>query len=288
MFKLITWNIQSGRSPDGKPDLARLVACLDRFARFDVVCLQEVASGFDPDREDQFAALLARMPGYASASAYACDVDPADGSLDGPRRRTGSMILSRHPLLQVLRHSLPWPHDAAAPGTPRLALEATLATPGGALRIITTQLEHASRQQRLAQIERLRELQREGWGHATRPCADADRAAPLMTAPRAAPALLAGDFSMLPGSPEHSRMLAPFGDDTPPWRDCWHLVQPGRRHAPTVGLHELCADTPAPFTLDYVFAGADLGARVRRMRVDASEQGSTHQALLVELDWPAA
>ena len=29
---------------------------------------------------------------------------------------------------------------------------------------------------------------------------------------RAAPALLAGDFNMLPGSPEHGRMLAPFGD----------------------------------------------------------------------------
>jgi endonuclease/exonuclease/phosphatase family metal-dependent hydrolase len=99
------------------------------------------------------------------------------------------------------------------------------------------------------------------------------------------PALLAGDFNMLPGSPEHQRLLAPFGDGVQPWRDCWQLAQPGRRHAPTVGLHDPNPDASAPFTFDYVFASADLAERVRRVRVDASEQGSDHQALLVELDW---
>ncbi|WP_312517119.1 endonuclease/exonuclease/phosphatase family protein [Massilia sp.] len=288
MFTLITWNIQSGRSPDGKPDLGRVVGCLDRFARHDVVCLQEVASGFDPGGEDQFAALRARMPGHAAAAAVACDLatDPAEpGAADGPRRRIGSMILSRHPVLQVLRHSLPWPPDPAVPSMPRTALEVTLATPGGLLRIVNAHLEYFSYQQRLAQVERLRELQRDGRAQAMRPRAAGS--GPFAPVPRAAPALLAGDFNMLPGSPEHQRLLAPFGDDTPPWRDCWQVVQPGRRHAPTVGLHDLRPDAPPPFTFDYVFASADLTARVRRMRVDASEQGSDHQAVLVELDWPA-
>jgi len=287
MFKLITWNIQSGRSPDGKPDLGRVVACLDRFARHDVVCLQEVASGFDPGGEDQFAALRARMPGHAAVSAIACDLAAdADrpGAADGPRRRIGSMILSRHPVLQVLGHSLPWPFDPAVPSMPRMALEVTLATPGGLLRVISAHLEYFSYQQRLAQVERLRELQREGRAHAVRARPGGD--GPFAAVPRAAPALLAGDFNMLPGSPEHGRLLAPFGDDTPSWRDCWHVVQPGRRHAPTVGLHDLRPDAAPPFTFDYVFASADLAGRVRRMRVDASEQGSAHQAVLVELDWP--
>lgn len=288
MFTLITWNIQSGRSPDGQPDLGRVVGCLDRFAQHDVVCLQEVASGFDPGGEDQFAALRARMPGHAAVAAVACDLaaGPAvPGAADGARRRSGSMILSRHPVLQVLRHSLPWPADPAVPSMPRMALEVTLATPGGLLRIVNAHLEYFSCQQRLAQVERLRELQREGRAHAVRPRAAGS--GPFAPVPRAAPALLAGDFNMLPGSPEHQCLLAPFGDDTPPWRDCWHVVQPGRCHAPTVGLHDLRPDAPPPFTFDYVFASADLSACVRRMRVDASEQGSDHQAMLVELDWPA-
>ena len=286
MFKLVTWNIQSGRDPDGQPDIGRVVTGLDRFADHDVVCLHEVASGFDPDREDQFAALRNALPVHVAALAFACDIAALDGGAAAPRRRLGSMILSRHPLMQVLRHSLPWPADPAVPSMPRVALEVTLATPGGPLRVIAAQLEFFSHQQRLAQVERLRELQREARAHAARPRCDGSGA--FAAVARAAPALLAGYFNTLPGSPEHGRMLAPFGDDTPPWRDCWHLVQPGRRHAPTVGLHDLRPDAAPPFTVDYVFASADLAPRVRRMRVDASEQGSEHQAVSVELDWPLA
>ena len=46
MFKLVTWNIQSGRSPDGKTELDRIIACLDRFCSFDMLCVQEVSSGY--------------------------------------------------------------------------------------------------------------------------------------------------------------------------------------------------------------------------------------------------
>lgn len=54
-----------------------------------------------------------------------------------------------------------------------------------------------------------------------------------------------------------------------------------------MGLHDHHPEACAPFTFDYVFASADLAGQVRRVRVDASEQGSSHQALLVELDWGA-
>ena len=284
MFKLITWNIQSGRSPDGATDLDRIIACLERFARHDIICMQEVSCGYDADGEDQFAALRARLPGHAAVEAYACDT-AGPGAPDAPRRRTGCMIFSRHPVREAFRHSLPWPPDPGVASLPRTALEVTVAVPGGLLRVMTAQLEYFSCVQRLAQVERLRELQREAWLHAR--LGRASGAGPFAAAARAAPALLAGDFNMLPGSLEHQRLLAPFDDDTPPWRDCWGLAQPGRRHAPTVGLHDLRPDAAPPFTFDYVFASADLAGKVRRMRIDASEQGSDHQALLVEPDWNA-
>ncbi len=44
MFKLVTWNIQSGRSPDGATEIDRIIACLDRFCRFDMRCVQEVST----------------------------------------------------------------------------------------------------------------------------------------------------------------------------------------------------------------------------------------------------
>ncbi|HBI68066.1 MAG TPA: endonuclease, partial [Massilia sp.] len=77
--------------------------------------------------------------------------------------------------------------------------------------------------------------------------------------------------------------LAPFPDGTPPLRDAWRLSQPGRRHAPTVGLHDDHPDANAPFAFDFAFVSAALAERVGRMRVDAAETGSDHQALLLEL-----
>jgi endonuclease/exonuclease/phosphatase family metal-dependent hydrolase len=281
MFKLVTWNIQSGRSPDGNTDLDRIIACLERFCSFDMLCVQEVSSGYTPSGEDQFAMLRERLSGYTGIDAVALDT-AAPGGRAGQRRRFGSMVLSRHPVLGALRHSLPWPAEPEMMSMPRTALELTVAAPGGLLRVTTVHLEHFSQRQRLAQVERLRELHREGSQHARCP---APGHGPFAVPARAMPALLAGDFNMLPGSPEHQRLLAPFCDGTQAWRDCWHLTQPGRRHAPTVGLHDPHPEASAPFTFDYVFASADLADRVRRVRVDASEQGSSHQALLVELDW---
>jgi endonuclease/exonuclease/phosphatase family metal-dependent hydrolase len=284
MFKLVTWNIQSGRSPDGRTDLDRIIACLDRFCSFDMLCVQEVSSGYTAGAEDQFAMLRERLPGYTGFEAIACDT-AAVGTADAARRRFGMMVFSRHPVLQALRHSLPWPSEPEVMSMPRTALELTVAAPGGLLRVVAVHLEYFSQRQRMAQVERLRDLHREASLHAASP--PVPGRGPFAVPPRAMPALLAGDFNMLPGSPEHQRLLAPFGDGVHPWRDCWQLVQPGRRHAPTVGLHDASPEACAPFTFDYVFASADLAERVRRVRVDASEQGSDHQALLVELDWDA-
>lgn len=284
MFKLVTWNIQSGRSPDGRTDLDRIIACLDRFCSFDMLCVQEVSSGYTAGAEDQLAMLRERLPGYTGFEAIACDT-AAVGAADAARRRFGMMVFSRHPVLQALRHSLPWPSEPEVMSMPRTALELTVAAPGGLLRVVAVHLEYFSQRQRMAQVERLRGLHREASLHAASP--PAPGRGPFAVPPRAMPALLAGDFNMLPGSPEHQRLLAPFSDGAHPWRDCWQLAQPGRRHAPTVGLHDASPEACAPFTFDYVFASADLAERVRRVRVDASEQGSDHQALLVELDWDA-
>jgi endonuclease/exonuclease/phosphatase family metal-dependent hydrolase len=284
MFKLITWNIQSARTPAGGADLERIIACLDRFSDFDVLCVQEVACGYDSRNgspgTDQFAGLAALLPGYDSISGIVTDTRHPGGG----RRQLGSMIFSRHPILQAFRHSLPWPPDPEVMSMPRGALEATVAAPFGLLRVTTTHLEYFSEHQRMAQVERLRELHREAWAHALAERPGDDRAGPFAAVPRGASAVLAGDFNMLPHSPEYLRMLASFADGTLAYRDAWQLAQPGRRHAPTVGLHDDSPDAGLPFTFDYFFVSADLAGRVRQLRVDGSEGGSDHQAVLLELE----
>jgi endonuclease/exonuclease/phosphatase family metal-dependent hydrolase len=286
MLRLLTWNIQSARAPDGGADLGGVLACLDRFAPdADLLCLQEVASGF-PARDgspggDQFAGLMQGLPGWHAARAYAVDTLAPDGG----RRRLGSMVFSRHPILQVLRHALPWPADPAAPSMPRIALELTLDTPYGPLRLLNVHLEYFSEVQRLAQLGALRTLQHQAWAQAQHPPAatapGGDPDSPFAATPRPARAVMLGDFNMLPGSRSHLALLEPFTDGTPPWLDAWRLAHPERPHAPTVGLADPNGDA---FCFDYAFVSADLANRVCGLRVGELTHASDHQPLLLALD----
>ena len=272
MFNLITWNIQSARDSS----LDDIVAALHGMGEFDALCLQEVASDADGD---QFASLAELLPGYHAVSALALDALDDDGG----RRRLGSMIFSRHPVLQVFRHSLPWPADPAVMSMPRVALEATLDTPLGLLGVSSVHLEYFSLTQRLAQVERLRELRAEA--HAQAHCARPGQAVngPFRAVPRAAAAIVAGDFNLLPGSAEHARLLARFDDATAPLRDAWQLAFPERPHGPTVGLHDTSPGAGAPFTFDYIFVSEQLAGRVQRLRVDQGRHGSAHQPMMLSL-----
>jgi endonuclease/exonuclease/phosphatase family metal-dependent hydrolase len=282
-MKLVSWNIQWGRGADGRVDLGRIVEHARRFADFDVLCLQEVSDGFPElagcDGRDQFAEIASRLPGYTPIAGIATDTPHPSGG----RRRFGNMILSRLAVGPVFRHLLPWPADPGVPSMQRVAIEATLAAPFGPLRVTTTHLEYYSGAQRMAQVERLRELQREAVAQArtARPGGAAE--GPFAHHPRAAPSLVTGDCNFRPDTAEHARMQAPIDDATPAYRDAWRLVHGAAPHAPTVGVHDK-AQWPEPaFTFDFVFVGADLAPRVRDLRVDASSDASDHQPVLVEL-----
>lgn len=278
MIELITWNVQSARTAAGSADWQQVAAALGRFPDAAILCLQEVASGFTArdgsPGGDGFAALAAALPAWHAATAIALDVAGPDGG----RHRLGCMTFSRFPVVQVLRHSLPWPPDAAVPSMPRSVLELTLDTPLGLLRVLNVHLEYFSEAQRLAQVDGLRRLQQEACAHARSPGPGLDAGGPFAAVPRAPDAVLAGDFNMLPGSPSWQRLLAPFADATPSWHDAWRLARPGQPHAPTVGIRG--AD---PFTFDYAFVGAGLAHRVRSVRVDDAPGDSDHQPLLLKL-----
>jgi endonuclease/exonuclease/phosphatase family metal-dependent hydrolase len=143
-MKLITWNVQWCRGVDLVVDPARIVREARRLADFDVLCLQEIADNFPDPRlagnngEDQFARLAGLLPGYTPIPGIAVD-HPGD---DGRRRLFGNMILSRLPVRQVYRHTLPYPCDPGKPCMPRIAVEAVVRADIGDVRVITTHLEY--------------------------------------------------------------------------------------------------------------------------------------------------
>ena len=280
-MKLITWNIQRGRGPHSGCSLERVVADLHRIADFDVLCLQEVSSGYTdlPGSEgaNQFVQLARLLDHYTPVAGVATDVLGEDGS----RLLFGNMIFSRYPVTQLLRHALPWPPDPAVMSMQRGVIEATLSTPLGLVRVSTTHLEYFSSLQRAAQVERLRELHRDACLHAASTGPGEAHHGPFCAVPRATQALLAGDFNFQPDSAEWRRLQAPVDGAVQPYRDAWVVRHPFAEHAPTVGVHE-GGDTP--FTFDFIFASSALAGRIRSVRVISDVAGPDHQPLLIELE----
>ena len=297
-MKLITWNIQWCRGCDGRVDPQRIVDHARALADFDVLCLQEVAANFPAlpgsGGEDQFRELAARLPGFEPIEGVAVDL-PGEA---GRRRRFGNLILSRLPVLRVLRHQLPWPAVAATsakavkPGMPRLLLEAVMRTPFGDIRVMTTHLEYYSADHRAAQVQAIRLIHAQSSAHAAadalQPAGGREAASgeapgsPFDWYPQPASAILTGDFNYRPDDPLHQRMQAVFDGEVPALQDAWAAAHPGVPHQDTNGVHDR-AQWPSAYTCDFIYATADLLARLRQVSVDSDTQASDHQPVLIEL-----
>jgi len=280
--KLITWNIQYCRGCDGRIDPARIARTARDIADFDVLCLQEVARNF-PDLsgssgEDQFEILAGLFPGYAMVKGAAIDALAPEGG----RREFGNAIVTRLPVLQVLRHLLPRPADPEAPSMQRVALETVLELPSGPLRVTTTHLEYYSARQRAAQVGRLRELQREAAEHAAFPPRDKE-SGPFRNLPRPESGILTADFNFPPEDPLYEALQAPPGRGVPPYRDAWRVRRPREAHAPTLGIHDK-AQWPGPaIACDFIFVTEDIADRVEDVMVEESTDASDHQPVLLVL-----
>lgn len=284
-MKLVSWNVQWGRDAQGRVDLQRTVEQARRLADFDVICMQEITRGFGAlpggPGPDQFAELEQALSGYTVLDAIGADLPSLDGS---PRRRQfGNALATRLPVSLVIRHSLPWPADAAAPSMQRVALEAVVETNGGARRIIVTHLEFYSLKQRLAQVDALRRLQQEAADHAAHPAAAENATGPFAPTSRPVSAIVCGDFNSAFGSQAYQRFIAPL-TGAPGFIDAWTALHPGRTPPPTAGVYDTQQWSDGPMACDFVFVTEDLRTRLRSCEIDGATHASDHQPIVLELD----
>ena len=281
-MRLLQWNIQWCRGMDGVVDPGRIARVAKQIADPDVACFQEVAINFPAlagsSGEDQVELLRREFPGYTAVFGVAVEV-PDDA---GGRRQFGNLILSRLPMRQSYRHTLPWPAESDTPSMPRIAVEAIVEAQFGLVRVITTHLEYYSSRQRLAQVDRLRELHSEACAHARTKSSSQYRSGPFEPCERPMRAILTGDFNMKTDDPAYARLQDPFGDGVPRLVDAWSAVHAGAKHPPTFCLHgkEYAQD---PYCCDFVFVTEDLAPRLKTVRVDVETQASDHQPVIVEL-----
>jgi endonuclease/exonuclease/phosphatase family metal-dependent hydrolase len=276
-MKLVTWNIQCGKGCDGVVNLPRIVADARALGDADVFCFQEVADNFAnlDGGIDQSAAIATLLPGYRPVFHPAIETVDQDG-----RHRFGNMTLSRLPVLQVANHLLPWPRTAAVRSMRRHALETTVLTAFGAVRVTNTHLEFHSAGQRGAQIARLLDLQQEASSQPT--TAAAIHREPYGSQTTAASGILCGDFNFDVSDAQHAMLHGSSGSGLN-YRDAWLVAQPDRPRAPTCGIHDRAQWPNGADCRDFIFVTEDLAPRVRKIAVDGETAASDHQPLLIEM-----
>lgn len=257
---------------DGKVDPARIARESKALCDPDVCCFQEVAINFPAlegsSGEDQPALLAQAFPGYSMHFAPVVDVPDEAGG----RRQFGNLILSRLPVRQVFRHSLPWPPEDKVPSMPRIAIEAVVEAPWGLVSVLSTHLEFFSAKQRAAQVARLIELQEERAAHAV--SKPGHKSGPFEPMPRPAASILCGDFNMRGDNPSAARLREV-------WSDAWSVAQPGMPHPPTFCLFDNTYEKE-PYCCDFVFVTPTLAPRLSSVAVDLKTQASDHQPVIVE------
>jgi len=276
-MKLISWNIQWARGVDGVVDPARIVADARQLGDFDVLCLQEVAAGFPSlpgsRGEDQFERFAVLLPGYHPAWAAGVDVLGDDGR----RHRFGNMILSRYPIVRIVRHQLPWPADPQVRTMPRVLLDAVVDAPGGPLRVMTTHLEYHSDLQRARQVEAIRTVHADNCQRAIRGGVPVEAGSTYQPLAQPTRTILTGDFNFRPEDRLHARMQEPFAEPgVPRLVDAWHHLHGAQPHPHNVGLYDR-EQWPQAFTCDFIYASEDLLAAIDDFRVDGQTRSSDHQ-----------
>ena len=280
---ILTWNIQWGRGADGRVSLERQLAQARAMAEFDVLCLQEVTSGFSdlPGRPgiDQWSELAEAFGSeYTVISGFA--LERHNGA---HAQRFGNAIATRLPVHYIRRHALPCPPDAT-PCMPRMAIEAIVQAPFGALRVVTTHLEYYSEPQRVAQIDALRAIHAEG-------CARANQPSVLGTEPEAGPfrplaqtsaTIVCGDFNCKPDSTPKRLATVPFTRE-PALHDAWEIAHGATPQPPTFGVHDRAGWTEPAYACDFMLISEPLKPRVLRLEVNSTTQASDHQPMLLKL-----
>jgi endonuclease/exonuclease/phosphatase family metal-dependent hydrolase len=282
--KIASYNIQYGVGRDGRYDLGRIAREVEGA---DIVALQEVTRGFSRNGfADMVAGLEALFPAFHSAFHAPVDIylghATVEGRVVGQRFQFGNMVLSRHPILSIRGLMLPRSLTYDRLNLQRSALECVIDAPGGAMRVYSVHLDHLSPDERIAQIEVLRQ-----WLVATPQQGTAiTGAVEFGVADQPVPEdyLALGDFNLQPDSPEYEAL---FGR-----RDAFY-GRALRRDRPVDAMDRLGAYGPDSHSwldeggrrmlLDYALVSASLAPRLTKAWIDERAEGSDHLPLWVEL-----
>lgn len=281
-MRILSWNIQCGRSCDGTVDLQRTIDYIheqESTGPLDLVCLQELARNMAqysaPGPADQLAIMEAAFPDHTAVWGPGFSW-PAIGSDASMRREFGNLTLAQPALLDFRVHPLPMPAAPATRQMQRTAIETVIGSRIGDLSVINNHLAFHDPNENLRQVERLCELEQERVGRLDGPGEIVDGCYRQLHLPTAR--ILCGDFNFgLKG--KQYRYLLDNG-----WHDAWKCVYNDEPHAPTCGVFDREQWPEGPHCRDFFWLSENLAQVEMTLGVDTGTSLSDHQPVLIELD----
>lgn len=288
---LISYNIHYGVGQDGRLDLGRIA---DTVRHGDIVALQEVERYWDRSgNADQVAELAELLPDHDWAYGPAIEVlktgeQPARGRRR--RRQFGNMVLSRWPIQAIRNHLFPKYGGTRFLEQQKGALEASIDTPDGPLRVYSTHLDNLSATQRLIQAELLLDIvmraPREGPQLlGSNPDASWTSEPPLPPVPE--DVVIMGDLNFVPETPPYATLVGELSlrhgrlDRRGGLIDAWHAADERSSDADGFTVHTNVGGPDR--RIDYCLLSERLAPRVMRAEVIAEAAGSDHLPVIVTL-----
>ncbi|RAU17205.1 hypothetical protein DN062_13615 [Nitrincola tibetensis] len=272
-FRLLTWNIQSGKGCDGQIALDHVINYIFDQGPLTVICLQEVARYFDEyvcsTQPDQLAVLCQAFSEYTPVWGAALSWP---GSQPNQRREFGNLTLVNAPMLDKRVHSLPSSSATEYWQTPRCAVE-TLIAGHQPIRILNTHLAYHNPEERFVQLAYLNDLAAKYTQENRLP---RSRGPGIYAHPDSTNStLLCGDLN-LDSTSDQYHWLRQQG-----WKDAFQQCYPKQIPFPTCGVYDSDQWPQGPHCRDYILLQ---NLKAHTFSVDTHTPLSDHQPLIVTLE----
>ena len=286
-MRLVSYNIQYCTGKDGTVDVDRVVAEVEKA---DIIAMQEVDRFWSRSgMTDQVEEITRRLPDYHWVYGPGIDLNASihdrSGRLQNRRRQFGNLLLSKRPILASKNHLLPKMSFHGQLSVQRTMLDGVIDCQGENVRVASIHLAHAAEPERIAQIERLRQLQTEtgrdgGVLSGEQKNWQEENTCPLWPTN----SILLGDFNTTPEEPSYAALVGPldpkYGRITElnGYLDAWTL-----RGGDEENGYTKFEDT-GNRRIDYALISPALQDRLNAVWVDETANGSDHQPLWLDID----
>ncbi len=277
-MRILSWNVQYGKSSDGKGDFSRILQHIRSLGDFDVICLQELARNMPeycrPDQADHLSMTKLCFDEYQAVWGAAFSW-PSDGAGHDHRQEFGNISLVKAGLLDSRVHPLPSPATPAKYQMPRIAVETTVASSMGPISILNIHLAFHDDAENQQQVAHLHRLEQERCAHQREPKKIGSGTYQAGFLPTAR--MLCGDFNFTPETPQYQYQLDKG------WGDAWRLSCGIEAWPPTCGIFDTDQWPQGSHCRDFFWLSPELQSLPIEINVDTDTNLSDHQPVMLEI-----